>query len=363
MSIARGFPNGGNFYSNITKPIKIDLNFVVDSTNGNGLGVRSIKSNGYVRNVFMNTSSTPGKGEGMTNPNPNAGYAVIQMKQNFNSYLGGFSGLVSPTTGSTIAISGSSLTAGIPYTVATVGAVPKPKFTVLAIADSAGNSAGKYFTATDGFSNNYLFYNVVSGVGIPPSLTGPLAGYIAVPVAYATGAANTAVGTAVTNAVAAVNGGNSFTTSLSTATTTVTSVLASTIPLPLAPNAQTSGFTISAVTFTGLAADWQHVGLTPGFTPTVGQTFIATATGGALGTGTVIASGVSGVVSVEVLGDPNQSIANASISSNGGAIMVIQFLGATNSSTTTLIPKAPANGSVVGMSFFYDGSSVTVDGL
>lgn len=363
MSIARGFPNAGHFYSNIVKPIKIDCNFVVDSANGNGLGIRSLKSNGYVRNVFMHTSATPGRNDNYTNPNPASGYAIIQMKQSFNSYLGGFSGFVSPSTGGTIAISGSSLTAGIPYIIASVGAVPKAKFTVLAVADSSGSLAGKYFTASDVFGNNYVFYMVVSGVGLPPSLTGALNNYVAIPVAISTNAANTAVATAISTAVAAVNNTNSFTTSVNTATVTITNAGASTLTFSPVPQAQTSGFTVSAITYTTLAADWQHVGLQPGLTPSVGQSFTAVATGGSLGTGTVVAAGISGITSIEVIGDPNQSISNSSIAANGGAWLLVQLLAPTSTSVTTLVPTAPASNSVIGMSFYFDGSNVTVDGL
>lgn len=424
MSVARGFPNAGHFYSNIVKPIKIDLSFAVTPTNG--LGVTSLKSNGYVRNVFMHTSTTPASNDGYLNPNPANGYALIQMKQSFNKYLGGLSSMVSPLTGSNLSISGTPLTAGLPYVITAVGATPAPSFTVLAIADTAGDSAGKYFTATDVYSNNFVFYNVVAGVGTPPSLTGALAGYTAIPVAYASSAANTVVATAVSNAVAAVNGGLSFTASPSTATVTVTSAGSASLPIPLAPNAQTSGFTVSSVAYTTIAADWQHVGLPPGLTPAVGQSFIATATGGSVGTGTVKAVSVSGVSSVEVIGDVSASSNNSSIAANGGAWLLVQFLvpsfagsalavhnhnllviggqaasttnnvaayggnllgkeAATNATivgsasatnggvvaasagtpagTVSLAPGAPTASSVVNMSFYFDGSSVTVDGL
>lgn len=232
MSVARGFGlNGQALYSNVCKPIEINLNFVVDSTNGNGLGIRSLKSNGYVRNVFMHTTASPGTNDGSLNPNPAAGYLLLQLKQNFNYYLGGFSGFVSPTTGSTL----TSTTAHSPYIIASVG------------------------------------------------------------------------------------------------TTTL--------------------------------AQWQAAGLPQGLTPTVGQSFIATATGALGGTGTVIAPGVSGVTTLEVIGDPNQSIANSSIAANGGAWLLLQFLAPTSSSTTTPVPTAPANGTVVGMTVKFDGSSVTIDGL
>jgi hypothetical protein len=231
MSTARKAPNGPNFGSNVVAPIKIDLNFVVDSTNGNGLGVRSIKSNGWVQNVFMHTSATPGTGNGgQVNPNPAAGFCLIQLKNNFNVYLGGFSGFVSQ-------------------------------------------------------------------IGTPATTVTQHDAYII--------------------------------TSLGTAS----------------------------------LAQWQAVGVPQGLTPSVGMSFIATSTGTIGGSATAAPPSVSGITCVEVVGDPNQSINNASIAQNGGAYLLVQFLGATSSSSTTLVPTAPANNAVCGLSMFFDQSSVTVDGL
>jgi hypothetical protein len=119
MSYSRGNgQNGGHFYSNITQPVKIDCNFVVDPANGNGLGVRSIKSNGYVQNVFMHTSSTPGVGNGgLVNPNPQPGTIMVQFKNNYNYYLGGFSGAVSPLSGTPV----TSTTTGLVYVIVSLG--------------------------------------------------------------------------------------------------------------------------------------------------------------------------------------------------------------------------------------------------
>lgn len=225
MSNFRGAKNAGWYGSNLSQPIKIDCNFVVDSSNGNGLGIRSLKSNGWIRNVFMHTSSTPGVNNGVTNPNPAAGFALIQFKQNFNIYLGGFSGFVSP-------VSGSALTSTTQH-------------------------------------DAYII------------------------------------------------------TSLGTAT----------------------------------LAQWQAAGVPPGFTPAVGLGFIAAATGTIGGSATVEVPSVSGITSPEVVGDPNQSIANSNIASNGGAYVLVQFLAPTSSSVTTPVATAPANNSVVGMSFFFDQSS------
>lgn len=236
MSVARGFGlNGKSLYMNVAKPCLVECNFIVDAANGNGLGIRSLKSNGYIENVFMHTSATPGSNNGHLNPNPAVGFALIQFKNNFNYYLGGTAGFVSPTINPTTSTT-SGLTVGNAYIITVLG------------------------------------------------------------------------------------------------TTTL--------------------------------AEWQTIGLPPGLTPTVGQIFIAIATGtGGSHTGKVGTPSVSGVVSTEIVGDPNQSLNNSNIAVNAGAYVLVQFMGATNSSTTTLIPTAPANGSVAGMSFWFDGSSVTIDGL
>lgn len=118
MSVSRGNgQNGGHFYSNITQPVKIFCNFVVDAANGNGLGVRSVKSNGYVRNVFMHTTSTPGSNNGYLNPNPAAGYILVQLNNNYNYYLGGTAGFVSPVSGTPL----TSVTSGLAYIIVSLG--------------------------------------------------------------------------------------------------------------------------------------------------------------------------------------------------------------------------------------------------
>src|ERR1700744_947791 len=88
------------FYTPHTMPVLLDCNFVFDSTNGNGLGIRNLKGRG-ITNVFMHTSATPGAGNnGVINPNPAAGRFIIQLDDNYNPYFGGFSGFVSPLSGS-----------------------------------------------------------------------------------------------------------------------------------------------------------------------------------------------------------------------------------------------------------------------
>jgi hypothetical protein len=93
-----------------------------------------------------------------------------------------------------------------------------------------------------------------------------------------------------------------------------------------------------------------------GFVPTVGQSFIAIKSGNGAGSGLVEVPAVSGVNSVEVIGDPNQMINSSSIASFQGAWVLVQFL-------SNGVLTAPVDSSVCGMSFLFDRSSVTIDGL
>lgn len=296
MSVVRGFGlNGKSFYTNVSKPQDVNLQFTV--TPSNGLGITSLKSNGYVRNVFMHTSTTPAANDGYTNPNPAVGFALVQFTNNFNYYLNGFVQAQAPVTGS-IKIDNSVLTAGQAYVISTLG--------------------------------------------------------------------------------------NSTT------------------------------------------AQWQAVGLPAGITPAVGVSFIATVVGagGNTSTSRVSTPTTSGVFGAEIVGSPGLMLASSSIATNGGAWVLMQFMGAaftgsalgththdlllknaavadgattrvnagtnllgantgsditvagsganggivaasagTPSGTLALGVAAPATGSVLCMRFSYDGSSVTIDGI
>lgn len=223
MSLARGGQNAGHYYSNVTMPQEVDVQFTVTPTNG--LGITSLKSNGWVERVFMHTSTTPTAVNGLTNPNPASGIALVQLKQNFNSFLGASYSFQAPVTGG-------------------------------------------------------------------------------------------AVTTTVAN------------------TTYIISVLGTTT-----------------------AAQWTAVGLQAGLTAAVGQAFTAIASQAIGGTGSVKAVGNSGVASLEVIGDPNQSIANSSIGTNSGAWVLLQFFDYAGSLV------APTATSVCNLRLLFDRSSVSIDGL
>lgn len=200
MAISRGYGlNGKSLYTNVTRPMYTWLTFTVTPTNG--LGVTSVKSNGYANYVFMHTSTTPSSSNGITNPNPPNGYAIIGLTNNFNYFLGMRGSVAAPATNT----STTSTTANTVYTI----------------------------------------------------------------------------------------------TSLGTTTT----------------------------------AQWQAVGLPTWLTPTVGQTFVATATQAIGGTGTVGTAGVTNIGAISVVGDPNQTIASSNIATSGGAFLVVQFSALTASGT------------------------------
>ena len=145
MSYARGYGlNGKSIYMNVSMPKEVWLNFVVDSTNGNGLGIRSLKSNGYVEYVFMHTTATPGSVNVHLNPNPPAGFAVICFKNNFNKYLGGFDGkVITPAN-----TSQTSVTANSVYVITSLGTASLAQWQAKGLLPGFVPAVGATFVAT-----------------------------------------------------------------------------------------------------------------------------------------------------------------------------------------------------------------------
>lgn len=133
----RNYANGKAMYAMHVKPVLIDCNFVVDSTNGNGLGIRNLKGP-MVNNIFMHTSATPGANNGMTNPNPSTGVIVVQLQDNFNRYFGGFSGQVMALGGGT-----ATIVAGSPYVITALGTTTAAQWVTAGVpASMLTNGAG-----------------------------------------------------------------------------------------------------------------------------------------------------------------------------------------------------------------------------
>lgn len=352
--------NYGKLYSFQSKPVIVDLQFQVQAADSAGLGVTNVKGQG-VKSVFMHTSATPGVSNGITNPNPALGFAQINLAYNYvRMYCADWS-ITSPVTGSALAINASALTANTTYQIITVGAGPTGACTIAPVADSSGSLASTWFRLYDAYGNTFIFWFSVNGVGSPPSgVSG-----IPVQVSIATNATAATIGAAIVNilnALPAQQTGNatapagvfSF-TAAGTTTVTATSTLTGQ-PLPGVPQDGTvaTGFTFALTKYGTNANAWKSVGLPIGVAPSIGASFVALNTGYATGggsTGTVKAVSNSGIVAVEMVGDPNLSINPVPYggSANVGGYFMVQFLGATNSSTTTLIPTNPPDSCIVKM--------------
>jgi hypothetical protein len=137
----RNFPNS-RIYSGHVMPVLLDCNFVVDSTNGNGLGIRNLKGP-MVSNVFMSTSATPLSG----NPNPSAGTIIIQLSDKYNRSFSGFQAIVSPVSGTPILVT-APLVAGTAYIIVALGTTTAANWTALGVPIGVTPAVGVSFIAT-----------------------------------------------------------------------------------------------------------------------------------------------------------------------------------------------------------------------
>lgn len=329
MSQARGFGlNGKSYYSNVTKPMDVNVQFTVTPTNG--LGVTSVKSNGYVRNVFMHTSTTPGVNNGFTNPNPANGYGLIQFNNNFNKFLGGFSSFVSATATDT-KIDNAALTIGQVYVITTLGDGTAAQWTAVGVPAGVTPAVGVSFTAlaTGSGSGN----TSTSRVQLPTS-----SGISAVEIV---GNPNTMIA----NPNIAANGGAWITFQFLGEVLTV--------------NGYTPAGTINTPAFTGSAlAAHTHNLLLKDAAVADGATTRVNAGANLLGANTGGDLTVTG-------GGANGGIVTASAGTPAGTIGALTFTGSAGSLTGTVAlgAAAPSTGSIVNLFFRFDGSSVTIDGL
>lgn len=150
----RNWASGGKVYSMHTMPVLLDCNFVVDSTNGNGLGIRSLKGPA-IQNVFMHTTVTPGAGNTnpntpnvtVTNPNPAPGTIIVQLQDKYNRSFSGFNSEVSPVSGSALKVDNSALTAGTAYIITTLGNSTTAQLQALGVPKGITPAVGVSFIA------------------------------------------------------------------------------------------------------------------------------------------------------------------------------------------------------------------------
>lgn len=131
------------FYTLHKYPVQIDCNFIVDSTNGNGLGIRSLKGGG-VGNVFMHTTQAPGTSAGQLNPNPAAGYISVQFTENYNFYYAGTAGFVSPLSGTPL----TAVTNHTTYVIVSLGTATLAQWQAVGLPRGIAPAVGVAFVAT-----------------------------------------------------------------------------------------------------------------------------------------------------------------------------------------------------------------------
>ncbi len=153
------------FYTLHKYPVLLDCNFVVDATNGNGLGIRSLKGPG-IKNVFMHTSA-PLSGSG--NPNPAAGTIIVQFQDSYFRSFSGGSAIVSPVSGTPIVITaaGAHIVAGTPYIIVQTGTSTLADWQAIGLPVGTVPAVGVAFigSATTGSGTGTGMVEVVAATG------------------------------------------------------------------------------------------------------------------------------------------------------------------------------------------------------
>lgn len=113
----RNWASGGKIYSMHVKPVRVDCKFTVASSNLSGItGLRGPT----VQAVYMHSTNTPAAGPGGAN-GPASGTIVVQLQDAYQQLLSFNAQMTSPSSGSDVKIDNSALTAGVAYTITTLG--------------------------------------------------------------------------------------------------------------------------------------------------------------------------------------------------------------------------------------------------
>ncbi len=150
----RNYPSSRVFSGHIMA-VELDCNFVVDSANGNGLGIRNLKGP-FIQNVFMHTSASPGIGNSnpqtpgqiITNPNPAPGTIIVQLQDNYNRILSGSNSIVS-ALGSNLKVDSAdaALTPGVGYVITILGDATAADWIALGVPAGIVPAVGVAFIA------------------------------------------------------------------------------------------------------------------------------------------------------------------------------------------------------------------------
>lgn len=130
-------------YTGHFMPVLLDCNFIVDSTNGNGLGLRSLKGP-FVQAAYMHTSASPAAG----NPNPASGTIIIQFQDNYSRVYTGGNAIVSPVGANLVVnAAGAALTPGVAYIITILGDATAADWLALGVPRGVTPAVGVAFIA------------------------------------------------------------------------------------------------------------------------------------------------------------------------------------------------------------------------
>ena len=281
-------------YSPHNKATVLDCSFVVDQTNGNGLGIRSLKASGRIASVYMNTSPAATTSSSVFA----SGVSTITLSRNINSLVVGMVVTDSTTsgniTGGTTITAINTITSQITLSAPTAGAS----------ASSPGDTLS--FAMTAALAGNPNPQSGIIVVNLQDNYNTYLGGYA--------GFSTVLTGSALTSFTV---GHVYVITSLGTST----------------------------------QANWVAAGLSPSVQAAVGVSFVAAATS-VTGSGTAKAFTTSGIDHIELVGDPNlMNSIGAQIAGSGTGMQIISACYSAGTLT------APANGTVIGMNFYLNDSA------
>lgn len=144
----RNFQNGGKIYSMNNALVRVDLQFIVDDSQPEGI---SGLTGPLVEEVLMHSEhATPSKTIA-------AGTILVKLQDNYNKIRGFHSAIASPNSGSDVKIDNSAMTAGVAYTITTLGNATAAKWLAIGVPAGVTPAVGVSFIAlTDGGAGNTL---------------------------------------------------------------------------------------------------------------------------------------------------------------------------------------------------------------
>lgn len=118
-------------------PVLLSCNFIVDSTNADG--IRSLKGEG-IDSVYMHTNISPSAG----NPNPTEGIILVNFSDPYNRYLSHFSGIINPANPNT----STAVTAGVAVIITNLGTASAAQWQAVGLSSRVTPAVGVSFVPT-----------------------------------------------------------------------------------------------------------------------------------------------------------------------------------------------------------------------